>query len=391
MLENSKASSSLIYGNRIFQQVELVSNIGCSTYEFKSGKWNFSVNLIRMFGYEPSEVTASKELFLFHFTGENKEAASRLLDHTNDNNNSEEVKLEVKIRKNELRFITMSRRVIEKGSCLLITFHDITDETKIIRDLEKKTKDLLQKNLELDSFNHIASHDLREPIRKIQTLLSMVLRYPELNLPGEVKGYFTRINRTADRMKSLILDLLEFSRTSKEKRVFKKCNLEEIISNVVEDFDFNINDSNTTVLVDDLPSAMIIPSQFEQLFTNLLDNALKYRDLQRDLLIHIRKEDITEMDLTMFPLSDKTSLVKISVTDNGVGFDGEFSDSIFLPFNRLHDKQRFPGSGVGLAICKKIMEHHGGMIYAEGAVGKGARFTILFPVLQEKVVDGWGF
>ena len=369
--------------NRLFQHVEQVSCIGYFTHLIESDLVSFSDNLFRILGYEPQEVTASKELLVFHIKDEDKETALQWLDHTTVGDFPEEVKVELRNKKRESKTISISRKTFleDDRKVLLVTLKDITSEANVNKDLQKKNRELFDKNVELDSFNHMAGHDLREPIRKIQTLLSMVLRFPGLNLPDEVMDYFARINRSADRMKILISGLIEFSMISKDPIVFEDHSLQQIIGNVLEDLEFKINAENATIQIDDFPNAKLIPTQMTQLFTNLVENALKFKSQERDLIIKVQREEVSEMDYAMFPHAERNSLLKITVSDNGVGFDSELSDTIFLIFNRLHDKQRYPGSGIGLAICKKIVEHHGGTIYAKGEREKGAKIMIVMPIL----------
>ena len=384
VLENKRNNATLALQNKLFRHVEEVSCIGYFTYEFESGLETFSDNLFRILGYEPLEMTASKGLLVSHIEGEDKETVMDWLDHNTSETFAEEVKVELRSNSTKHKTISMSRKVFveDDKKVLLVTLKDITKEAIVNKDLEIKNRELFDKNEELDSFNYMAGHDLREPIRKIQTLLSMVLRFPGLDLPEEVMGYFSRINRSAERMKNLISDLLEFSRISEEPNVFEDYSIQQVIENMLEELEFKINAANATIQVDDLPDAKIIPTQMTQLFTNLLENALKFKSLERDPIIKINREEINERDFSFFPHTDRNSLLKITVSDNGVGFESELSDTIFLIFNRLHDKQRYPGSGIGLAICKKIVEHHGGIIYAEGKLDKGAKITVIIPILE---------
>lgn len=384
VLENMRNNSRLTIQNRLFGHVEQVSCIGYYTEDFESGQETFSDNLFRILGYEPVEATASKELMVSHIEGEDKETVMEWLDPNTNENFAEEMKVQLRSNKGDHKTISVSRKVFveDDKKVLLVTLKDITKEAKVNKDLENKNRELFDKNEELDSFNYMAGHDLREPIRKIQTLLSMILRFPGLDLPEEVLGYFSRINRSADRMKILISDLLEFSKISGEATVFEDYSIQLVIGNVLEELEFKINAANATIQVDILPDAKIIPTQMTQLFTNLLENALKFKSLERDPIIKISREEINEKDFSFFPQTERYSLLKITVSDNGVGFDSEFSDTIFLIFNRLHDKQRYPGSGIGLAICKKIVEHHGGIIYAEGALDKGAKISLILPILD---------
>ena len=232
--------------------------------------------------------------------------------------------------------------------------------------LEQKNRELEKSNKELESFNYVASHDLQEPLRKIQTFLSIIA---DRNMDAATaKGYLSKINASANRMSNLIQDVLTYSRLSAESQ-FSTVDLNYIVENVLTDFELVIADKKAVIKCDILPAIKANPLQMHQLFSNLISNSLKYNTGQP--VITIQSRLLTEND---------TKLVEITLSDNGIGFDEQYADQIFKLFQRLHGKSEFNGTGIGLSICKKIVEHHKGTITAQSVAGQGATFTIQLPL-----------
>ena len=175
------------------------------------------------------------------------------------------------------------------------------------------------------------------------------------------------------------MDLLKFSRVSNETKSFKITKLNNIIETVLDELSLKIEESGAEVHVSMLPEASVIPSQMQQLFTNLIENALKFGKQDGNTVIEIFSEELSDHEKSLFTNIDSKDLLKITVQDNGIGFDPTFAENIFIIFNRLHDKQSFEGSGIGLAICKKVIENHAGIIFANGVPGDGSRFTFIIP------------
>jgi PAS domain S-box-containing protein len=231
--------------------------------------------------------------------------------------------------------------------------------------LEDKNVELEKSNKELESFNYIASHDLQEPLRKIQTFLSMITKRG--NDRAAVDAYMDKISSSADRMSNLIQDVLAYSRLSVDNQ-FTDVDLNRIIDNVLSDYELVVSDKNAIIYKSALPVIKAIPLQMHQLFANLISNSLKYND--GEPIINITANDV----------EGNPNMVEITLTDNGIGFDQKYSDQIFTLFKRLHGKSEYAGTGIGLSICKKIVEQHHGTIAATSNEGRGAKFTIQLPV-----------
>ncbi|PQJ12800.1 hypothetical protein CJD36_003370 [Flavipsychrobacter stenotrophus] len=264
--------------------------------------------------------------------------------------------------------------------------HDLT-EKKEADDIAKKSAEILEKNnielekmnKELQSFAYISSHDLQEPLRKIQTFASRISETEAVNLSDKGLDYFKRMQDAAFRMQTLINDLLVYSRTATSERKFQYADLNEIVDEVKGDLREELEQKH--VMIDSLGLAKvnIIPFQFRQLLHNLVSNSLKFARPEIAPCIVIRSEICKGDLLKCDRLSEDVEYCHISFSDNGIGFEPHFKDKIFELFQRLHGRQEYNGTGIGLAIVKKIVENHHGVVTATGELGKGATFDIYIP------------
>ena len=268
-----------------------------------------------------------------------------------------------------------------------IIFTDLTEKKKneeVIlnyqKDLENKNFELQRSNGELASFAYIASHDLQEPLRKIQTFASLILQKEKDNLSDYGKDCFNRMQLAAQRMRNLIDDLLTYSRTNTGELVYKKTDIKKIINEVTADLKEMIDEKNAIIEVGNLCKANVIPFQMKQLFTNLVSNSLKFSHPAKQINIKINSELADGKTLKLKPLFSKKTYCHITFSDNGIGFDAKYKDLIFEVFQRLHGNSKYTGTGIGLAIVKKIVENHKGHIYATSEVNDGATFHIYIPV-----------
>jgi len=258
----------------------------------------------------------------------------------------------------------------------------VLEKEKFQKILENKVKELDRSNKELEEFAYIASHDLQEPLRKITSFSERLKEKLPANLEPEVQLYLNRMLAATDNMRTLIDNLLEFSRTSRISEPFVKTDLNNIISEVRADLELKIEETSTDIKTDILPVVDAIPMQMRQLFTNLFTNAIKFKGEASTPEIEIKSSVLTDEDKEANHLRQNTNYYRIIVKDHGIGFDQEFSMKIFQIFQRLHGKAEYPGSGIGLAICKKIVENHSGRIFAQSEPDKGAEFFILLPESQ---------
>ncbi len=290
--------------------------------------------------------------------------------------------------KNNVKLIHGLGRVIKDSEGKLLKFagsiRDITEQRQIEETLKNKVEELFRSNRELEEFAYIASHDLQEPLRKITTFSDRLAEKYKESLTGDGELYLQRIVASAGNMRSLINDLLEFSRISKTENQFQSIILEDIMKSVLHDFEVPIEESKAIIHLCQLPEIVAIPSQMKQLFGNIISNAIKFRKPFIQPVIIFSSSRLSSQEKTDYGLQPHNTYYKIQVDDNGIGFENEYAQRIFQVFQRLHGRSEYPGTGIGLAICKKIVECHNGQIYAENVVGVGARFVIILP--QEHIV-----
>lgn len=265
--------------------------------------------------------------------------------------------------------------------------HDLTEKKKADDKLKRNALELEQKNAELEhmnkelqSFAYISSHDLQEPLRKIQTFATQIIEKESQNLSEVGKDKFQRMQNAAKRMQALINDLLSYSRTNIQERIFEKTDLSQIIEEVKEDLKEEIEMQRAVVEVGQTFTVDLIPFQFRQLLYNLLSNAIKFSRPEISPIVKINSEIIKGASLDNAKAINEINYCHISISDNGIGFDQQYSAKIFEVFQRLHGKLEYTGTGIGLAIVKKIAENHKGFITASSEENKGATFDIYIPV-----------
>jgi light-regulated signal transduction histidine kinase (bacteriophytochrome) len=244
---------------------------------------------------------------------------------------------------------------------------------------EKRAAELISANKELLAFTYISSHDLQEPLRKIQTFVTIILDNENENLSEKGKYNFQRIQMAAGRMQLLIDDLLAFSRISTTELTFEKIDLNVIVEEVKAELKDTILEKKATIDASEIGSANIIAFQFRQLLYNLISNALKFSNPDIPSHIIIDSKIVKGSDLHFKKLYPEKNYCNITVKDNGIGFEPQFSERIFEVFQKLHGKEVYAGTGIGLAIVKKIVENHNGFITATGELNKGAQFDIYIP------------
>ena len=254
---------------------------------------------------------------------------------------------------------------------------DLTDKKRAEDKINQYAKELELQNRELEQFAYIAAHDMKEPLRKIQFYSDYIYEY-SAQLPEKVKDYLGRSIQAASRMRGLIDDLLSYSKASTFTQRLEAVDLNDLVEEVIVSNMESIENYGAVVEVDTLPVVQAVQFQFSQLFDNLLNNSLKYRHPDRVLHIKISAEKLQSV---AFPASPRKNscFYKISFEDNGIGFDPSYGVKIFDLFQRLHTKADYTGSGVGLAICKKIIQNHQGFIQAKGELDQGAVFEVYIP------------
>ncbi|MBO9205140.1 MULTISPECIES: sensor histidine kinase [Niastella] len=247
------------------------------------------------------------------------------------------------------------------------------------RDLTQLNKDLENRNAELAQYAYLASHDLQEPLRKIITFIKIIDEKYLAGIP-EAKEEMTKVITSSERMRNLINALLSYSKLSSVS-YYTLVNLNDVIKDALADLELPIKEKKARILVSTLPEVEAISAQMRQLFQNLLSNALKFSKTTTQPEIKITSEPVNELSLDA-PSVNTGNYIRIHVRDNGIGLDESYIDKIFVIFQRLHGKTQYEGTGIGLAIVKKIVEKHNGLIGVKSHEGEGATFTIVLPLKQ---------
>ena len=261
----------------------------------------------------------------------------------------------------------------------ITSYQDITQLKKAKKLLEKQNEELAKMNKELESFNYISSHDLQEPLRKIQVIASRLLETEHQNLSNTGKEYFNRLERSARRMQTLIRDLLAYSRANTSEGKFENTDLKTIVEEVRIEFNEIIKEKQATIEANDLGNCSVMRFQFLQLMTNLISNALKFSKPEVAPHIIVKSSIAKGSELDNDKLLPDSNYCHITISDNGIGFEPQYSEMVFQVFKRLHGKDKYMGTGIGLAIVKKIVENHNGIVTANSELNKGVTFDIYIP------------
>lgn len=389
-LKLSKNYTRLLTSNaqlRIFdessKQAEILGKYGSWTYNIKNNEFYFSENFYRLYGYEPHQKGIDVETFINLVHPEDLEGVREnfAISKTREFNPPYPFRI-FRSDNNQVSHLRVKSKMFTtpNGDKILIgATRDITEEYEKTQIIEERNIELEKTVKELTEFNHVASHDLQEPLRKIQTFISRIEDKELDKLSDNGKAYFERIKSAASRMRILIDDLLQYSRTSRSKNDFEKVNLNEVIENTLIELSEPIKEKKASIEIKKLPKIKGVVFQLNQLFTNLISNSLKYSKEDLSPTIEINSKKVSSKTDSKIPENDTRKFYRITFTDNGIGFEQEHSEKIFNLFQRLHGKTDYPGTGVGLAICKKIVDNHKGYIFAKSTPGKGATFLLYLP------------
>lgn len=336
--------------------------------------WNLGAQ--RLKGFEPAEIIG-KDFSIFYSQSEiKKNKPMKLLQIAAEEGRAEDEGWRVK--KDGTRFwawvvITALRDQLGNLIGFAKITRDLTERRRWELDLEKKveerTKELKQSNRDLEQFAYVSSHDLQEPLRVIKLYVDLINRKMKGKVDADLAKYLEYISDSAARAQTLIQELLEYSRIGKKQEIFGDVDLDKVVKKVLKNLRRPIQEKSVVIECDALPIIKGYEFLLVRLFENLLSNSLKYTEKQPQLQITCKATK---------------SAYTLTISDNGIGIDPQFHETIFEVFKRLHSMEQFPGTGIGLAMCKKIVELHEGRIWVESSKGKGAAFKFTLPISKEE-------
>lgn len=382
-------SEELARSKHSFGLLEEMLQCGSWEYDLIDHYLTCSNGTKRLFGYETGELPEKipTSFFKAHFHQDDLDIAEEIeqkiisLEGINEHYN-----WRIIAKDGQMKYLEGKGMLLpdKKGNYtkLLAATADITILKTYEAKLEQKINDLKKSNQNLEQFAYIASHDLQEPLRKISAFGERLSKKYSGQLGEEGLLYLNRMTDASVRMKLLIDNLLSYSRTTRKVDDFKETNLNLILKDVLNDLELKIEDKNVGIISGNLPTLEAIPSQMNQLFMNLISNAIKFSKTEERPSIEITAKTPSPEELSAHNLLEINEYIRISIKDNGMGFEMEFAEKIFEIFQRLHGRSAFEGSGIGLAICKKIAENHEGVIFARSEPEVGTEFVIILPRKQ---------
>jgi signal transduction histidine kinase len=386
IVERAQVEAQLRASEMRLAEAQSIARIGSWTIDLqKDNEATWSDELRRLYGLDPSITNVTADLFNEHVYPDDRELVAAELRHAYENRAPFQFNFRVVRSDQQVRILEMRGYVTTDENNVPLrmwgTSQDVTEvvlaEQKVRQTLEK----LQSSNRELEDFAYIASHDLQEPLRKIIAFTDRLrVKYGE-NLDATAIDYMDRVQHAARRMQALINDLLTLSRVTTRGQPFVPISLHDVVSEVLVDMETVIEQRQGVVEVGELPTVEADPSQMRQLFQNLISNALKFHQPEQLPVVRIHNMDTVSDVLG-------GTFHQIVVEDNGIGFDAKYGDRIFQPFQRLHGRDsQYEGTGMGLAICRKIVERHNGEINACSEVKAGAKFVISLPLKQVEPME----
>ena len=378
--ELKQANNKLRLLNESFNTAEKTAGFGHWMVNLETNKYTFSDNLFRLMGVEPNAFEPNIENCIKFFHPDDLEYARKLHLDSLKNHEATSFVFRYLTPNNDIRHIMAVGSFTRDGNGDLIKIgvnYDITNQYKKTLELEENNKELKYINTELESFNNIVSHDLQEPLRKIQMFISRLEEKEFDVISQQGKDYFSKIRIAANRMQTLLIDLVNYSRTIKGDKVFAETDLNKIIAETIQDLSTNIEEKNAVIHIGKLPEIKAIPFQIKQLLINLVSNSLKYSKDDIIPQISITSNKISEKEMLEYKIANE--YYKIVITDNGIGFKQEFAEKIFLLFKRLETDPKYSGTGLGLAICSRIVDNHKGFIRVKSKPNVGTKFSIFLP------------
>lgn len=379
----TKTNNQLLINKEIFEHSEQIAGISNWYWDVEENKLIYSKNQYLLFGCEPYEFEPTIENFLMYVHPDDRQVIFERNQKSLEESVAHAIYFRVIRKDGALRYFKSDEKVITDnyGKSFIIGINaDITEQYGKDKIIEDKIADLEKSNNELSAFNHIASHDLQEPLRKVRTFISRIREHDFEMFPENVKEYFSGIERATTRMQNFITDLLLYSQANNIDKVFEPTDLNLLVETSKFELSQQLEDKNAIVKsLSLLPVLSVIPFQMQQFFNNIISNSIKYSNPDILLVISIDTKIVSGGEINNAHAKTDSRYHKISISDNGIGFEQEQSEAIFKLFYRLHGKTEYSGTGVGLAICKIIADNHNGFIRAEGIPNVGTTIILYLP------------
>lgn len=398
--EQVVARKKLEEGREALQMAIDIAELGTFTVDLQANRVAYSERIAAWFGFPGSEVDVAASFNVVHPDDRNRvlQAIQQTMHSEADSRHDLTCRVPGVNGAPDRYLRSFGRTFFDaEGKAFQIrgVIQDVTAEIQYQQQIEQneillqqrvkeRTRELEIKNGELEQFAYAASHDMQEPLRKISTFSNFLLNQNHDTLDERSKVYLSKIGTSVSRMKTIIDDLLQYSYQTREDRQFVRTDLANIMEHIEADLDLVMEQKAARLEKGSLPVVMGVPNQLQQLFYNLITNALKFSRDGVPPCIRIVGQPVTDASLLQSRgLPPQQRYVLITVQDNGIGFAEEYATQIFTLFKRLHGRAEYEGTGIGLALCKKIAENHGGAIWAESSPGEGACFYILLPAATE--------
>jgi PAS domain S-box-containing protein len=384
-LKSSEENETL---KQLFAETESQLMFGSWTRDYKTNTTTWTQGLYNIFGYTKEEVKEiTRDFYFDHVLIKDREALESCIAAAKNKKENFEVEYTIQTKTGDLKTVSTTGKIVldENGEVSKIfgITRDLTEQRNLQKEQDRMLRELNRSNKELEEFAYIASHDLQEPLRKISMFTERLRAKYAGTFDKEGELFLDRVLGSASNMRNLMDNLLEFSRANRSSSGFISVNLTNLVNQVVADLELKIEESNCKIsFLTTLPTVEAVPTEMKQLFTNLFTNAIKFAKKDTPCLIEISAHKLSKEEKVVQRLVPDGNFYSIEVRDNGIGFETEYSERIFQIFQRLHGKAEYPGSGIGLAICKKIIDNHNGVIFARSLPEAGATFTIILPENQ---------
>jgi signal transduction histidine kinase len=384
--ELKEATLKLRKNETLLREGEAVAHNGSWEWHSDSEIMFWSDEMFNIHGHLPHSTIVTIKTYLDFVHPEDVELLAKTFFEAQKHKESFHISYRILQPSGDIRHVTTSgkykRDELSGHFSFLGNTQDVTLLKETERKLEEKIAELNASNKDLEQFAYVASHDLQEPLRKIRAFGDRLVNKYADAIPSEGQDYIQRMQNASERMQILIDDLLAFSRVSRQPKVFEKVILSEAIEKVIGELEYVIEQTNAKITISVDETIEGLETQIFQVFQNIISNSLKFVQSGVEPIISITSKKILGNKLPINGAIASQLYCLINITDNGIGFDEVYTSKIFDLFQRLHARTEYKGTGIGLAICKKIIDSHSGFIFAKSKEGQGSSFLIALPINQ---------